>query len=98
MGSDCSSTVTDYLLHTVACLAAASFKRSFSALTSTKVLQLSGKPGIQLLGTPTRSSYESLSNRVMVVQSDLQYACECVLEQQLAAAAGLIACCWATSW
>jgi hypothetical protein len=56
--------------------AAQSFKRSFSALTTTKVLQLSGKPGVQLLGTPTRSSYESLSNRVMVVQTDLQYACE----------------------
>jgi hypothetical protein len=31
---------------------------------------------MQLVGTPTRSSYEGLSNRVMVVQSDLQYACE----------------------
>ncbi|KAF6250306.1 hypothetical protein COO60DRAFT_896848 [Scenedesmus sp. NREL 46B-D3] len=53
---------------------AQSFSRPFSALTATKVLQLSGKPGVQLLGSRTRSEYEGLSNRVMVVQTDLQYA------------------------
>uniref|UniRef100_A0A383WAS0 EGF-like domain-containing protein n=1 Tax=Tetradesmus obliquus TaxID=3088 RepID=A0A383WAS0_TETOB len=66
----------DYSKQTVQTLGtpAESFSRSFSALTATKVLTLSGKPGVQLVGTPTRSTYESLSNRVMVVQSDLQYA------------------------
>lgn len=40
------------------------------------MLYLSGKPGVQLVGTPANSTYDALPNKIMVVQSDLQYAGE----------------------
>eukprot|EP00878_Enallax_costatus_P008876 GHUV01009278.1.p1 GENE.GHUV01009278.1~~GHUV01009278.1.p1 ORF type:complete len:812 (+),score=180.05 GHUV01009278.1:182-2617(+) len=48
--------------------------RPQSSLTATKTFTLSGKPGLQFVASPTNSSYDGLTNSVMVVQSDLQYA------------------------
>ncbi|KAF8068259.1 hypothetical protein HT031_001946 [Scenedesmus sp. PABB004] len=53
---------------------AQSVPRTFSALTADASLLLSGKPGLQLVGCPTNSSWDGLTNTVLLATSDLQYA------------------------
>eukprot|EP00775_Hariotina_reticulata_P009988 gene9988-10143_t len=51
-----------------------SVNRTLSQYTTFESLMLSGKPGMQYLAMPTTDSYSPQTSRLLLVQSDLQYA------------------------